>query len=64
MPKDKELADHERAHTGKPGSKARHGANATASNIEKWEGIKKQSTISGSDPYEDLYNRLKSNKGL
>lgn len=25
MPKDKELADHERAHTGKPGSQADHG---------------------------------------
>ena len=30
MAKDKELADHERAHTGKPGSKVRHGADATS----------------------------------
>lgn len=28
MAKDKELADHERAHTGQPGSKVRHGADA------------------------------------
>lgn len=33
MAKDKELADHERAHTGKPGSKVRHGANVTGANI-------------------------------
>lgn len=31
MPKDKELADHERAHTGKPGAKARHGADVVGS---------------------------------
>lgn len=29
MAKDKELADHERAHSGKPGAKVRHGADAT-----------------------------------
>lgn len=29
MPKDKELQDHERAHTGQPGAKVRHGADAT-----------------------------------
>lgn len=29
MAKDKELADHERAHNGKPGMKVRHGADAT-----------------------------------
>lgn len=29
MPKDKELQDHERAHSGKPGSSVRHGADAT-----------------------------------
>lgn len=28
MPKDKELADHERAHNGTPGMKVRHGADA------------------------------------
>lgn len=28
MAKDKELADHERAHSGVPGSKVRHGADA------------------------------------
>lgn len=29
MAKDKELADHERAHSGVAGSKVRHGADAT-----------------------------------
>lgn len=33
MAKDKELADHERAHSGKPGAKVRHGANVTGANI-------------------------------
>lgn len=29
MAKDRELQDHERAHSGQPGAKARHGADAT-----------------------------------
>lgn len=35
MAHDKNLADHERAHNGQPGSKVRHGANASASNLLK-----------------------------
>lgn len=33
MAKDRELQDHERAHSGQPGAKPRHGANVTGSNI-------------------------------
>lgn len=31
MAKDRELQDHERAHTGKPGAKVRHGQDAVGS---------------------------------
>lgn len=31
----KELSDHERAHSGKPGAKVRHGASASRTNIHK-----------------------------
>lgn len=35
MAKDKELLDHERAHTGKPGSKVRHGMDAVGRVTER-----------------------------
>lgn len=54
MAKDRELQDHERAHSGKPGAKARHGANITGSNVTGQHNGRlylKHSTLPGLDPY-------------
>jgi len=52
MPKDKELADHERAHNGQPGSDVKHGASATQTRYSRTgpsKGDKKKMYPSG-DP--------------
>lgn len=55
MAKDKELADHERAHTGKPGSKVRHGADATGV-------VKRKPKMSTEDKIYDEQHKMITDK--
>lgn len=60
MAKDKELADHERAHSGQPGANIKHGANATQVRY------KLQRRMANADSDEDLtkISRIAEKHGL